>query len=184
MFRPSFLLVPLTPCDLVTGCALHPGFFIGWGEISADVQTALASAVALHGSYAIVVTGHSLGGAIATIAGAYLRNNGYSLDLYTYGSPRVGNLAFVSLVSNQPGGAYRTTHADDAAAHVLNPTIVGYRHTSPEYWIDPTDARGTVTPASVTVCVGYMITTCNEGTFALLTGAHTWYFQPIGSCPA
>ena len=94
--RLSFLLVPLAPCDLDTGCALHPGFFLAWGEISGDVQAALDRVVALHGSYAIVVTGHSLGGAGATIAGAYIRNGGWNLDLYTYGSPRVGNLAFVA----------------------------------------------------------------------------------------
>ena len=131
----SFLLVPLAPCDLDTGCALHPGFFLAWGEISGDVQAALESVVALHASYAIVVTGHSLGGAGATIAGAYLRNGGWNLDLYTYGSPRVGNLAFVNFVSNQAGGAYRTTHAADVVPRVLNPTLLGYRHTSPKYWM-------------------------------------------------
>ena len=43
----------------------------------------------------IIVTGHSLGGAIATLAGLDLkRKYGYKVTLINFGSPRVGNEAF------------------------------------------------------------------------------------------
>lgn len=41
------------------------------------------------------IVGHSLGGALATHAAISLNNQGVSVDqLYTYGSPRVGDVKF------------------------------------------------------------------------------------------
>lgn len=169
------------PCDLTAGCLAHAGFYTAWNEISVPILTAVGSAAALHPNYDIVVTGHSLGGAVATLAAAYLRAGGHSADLYTYGSPRVGNLAFASYVTNQAGAEYRVTHADDPVPR-LPPILFGYRHTSPEYWIDPDDQRGTVTTALVDECDGYSNTDCNAGTSGLDIGAHSWYFQQTGAC--
>jgi len=43
----------------------------------------------------LVITGHSLGAAMATIVAARLKTTGWEIDgLYTYGSPRVGNESF------------------------------------------------------------------------------------------
>lgn len=45
----------------------------------------------------IILTGHSLGGAIATLLGCYLHDLGVGedqLDVYTFGAPPVGSLAF------------------------------------------------------------------------------------------
>jgi len=45
----------------------------------------------------MIVTGHSLGGAIATLAVAELISKGIQVDnLYTFGSPRVGDSNFIS----------------------------------------------------------------------------------------
>ena len=40
-------------------------------------------------SYNIVLTGHSMGGAIAAIIGAYLHNQGFKVEVITYAQPRV-----------------------------------------------------------------------------------------------
>jgi hypothetical protein len=104
------------------------------------------------------------------------------MDLYTYGSPRVGNLAFVTFVTNQAGAEYRVTHADDPVPRVP-PIVFSYRHTSPEYWIDPEDTERTVTASSVVVCQGYSNFNCNAGTSGLDIGAHQWYFEQTGACP-
>ncbi len=82
----------------------------------------------------MVATGHSLGGAVATLAAAYLRAAGNAVDLYTYGSPRVGNDAFANFVSAQAGLEIRVTHLDDPVPR-LPPLLFSYRHTSPEYWL-------------------------------------------------
>jgi len=46
------------------------------------------------------VTGHSLGAAMSTFAAADLNNLGYSVILYNYGSPRVGDNNFYSWFAN------------------------------------------------------------------------------------
>ncbi len=43
----------------------------------------------------LFIAGHSLGGAVATILAAYLKEMGFDPLLYTYGSPRVGDEEFV-----------------------------------------------------------------------------------------
>lgn len=50
----------------------------------------------------IMVTGHSLGAAMATICSARLHKADYSISLYTYGSPRVGDSVFKDLFKNIP----------------------------------------------------------------------------------
>lgn len=43
---------------------------------------------------AVHVSGHSLGGAIATLYALSLAETGYTVNLFTYGSPRVGDPNF------------------------------------------------------------------------------------------
>ena len=46
----------------------------------------------------VVVSGHSLGGAVALLFAALLEHDGYDVSLFTFGSPPVGNQAFVSSI--------------------------------------------------------------------------------------
>ncbi|KAK4250272.1 Alpha/Beta hydrolase protein [Corynascus novoguineensis] len=168
------------PCDLTSGCLAHTGFLGAWNEVADRVFDGVKAARDANPDYKIVVTGHSLGGAVATIAAAYLRKDGYETDLYTYGSPRVGNHAFVDFVTLQSGGEYRVTHADDPVPR-LPPILLNYRHTSPEYWIDP-DNKESVTLEEVKFCTGYSNIQCNGGTLGLNADSHGWYFQSLSSC--
>lgn len=168
------------PCDLTAGCLAHTGFYASWAEVASRVLAAVAAAKAANPTYQVVVTGHSLGGAVATLAAAYLREDGHAADLYTYGSPRVGNRAFVQFVTDQPGGEYRITHADDPVPR-LPPILFNYRHTSPEYWIDE-GSDSVVTLDEVDYCPGYSNVECNGGTKGLDMDAHGWYFQQLSGC--
>ena len=139
----------------------------------------VAAAAAARPTYAVVVTGHSLGGAVATLtAAATLRRAGYAADLYTFGSPRVGNAVFARAVTELDFGAeYRLTHEADPIPR-LPPLVFNYRHTSPEYWLrDPA-----TTPADVVVCPGYANTSCNAGTFGFDPEMHVTYIEPIDGC--
>jgi len=49
----------------------------------------------------LIITGHSICAAIATLAGAEPRSMNYTADIYTYGSPRIGNTAFATFVTSQ-----------------------------------------------------------------------------------
>jgi hypothetical protein len=74
---------------------VHQGFSAAleslWSNVVAAVRSALA---ATH--LPVVVTGHSKGGALATLAALRLRSEGVTLPVavYTYGSPRVGDTPF------------------------------------------------------------------------------------------
>ncbi|KAF8851752.1 alpha/beta-hydrolase [Acephala macrosclerotiorum] len=83
-------------------------------------------------TYSLIITHHSIGAAIATLA-AELRNMNYIIDTYTFGSPRVGNTAFANFVTNQSlslGNNYGMTHLNDPVPQ-LPTTWIGYQHTSP-----------------------------------------------------
>ncbi|KAI1480206.1 hypothetical protein K445DRAFT_319885 [Daldinia sp. EC12] len=170
------------PCHLADDCTMHVGFHTAWKEIEDELLDAITAAKEANPSYKIVFTGHSLGGAVATVAAGYAREQGYELDLYTYGSPRVGNQAFVDFVTAQPGGEYRVTHLDDPVPR-LPPIAADYRHTSPEYWLANDGSNSTIYAASdIKVCDGFANTDCNGGTDGLDVDAHLSYFGHISGC--
>ncbi|KAI0851606.1 alpha/beta-hydrolase [Daldinia vernicosa] len=180
-FIADLVFIPL-PCDLVDGCLIHSGFFLSYKEIEDKMLDGVMAAVLANPSYKVVFTGHSLGAAVATIAAAYARDMGYKLDLYTYGSPRVGNQAFVNFVTAQPGGEFRVTHLDDPVPRVP-PIFVDYRHTSPEYWLSDEHGNSTLyAPSDIKICEGFANTDCNGGTDGLDIPAHLLYFRHISAC--
>lgn len=170
--------------DLTDGCKLHQGFADCWDELYVGgAQDAISAALSANSGYRLVVTGHSLGGAIATIAAAYLRRDGFPTDIFSYGMPRVGNDVFANFVTAQEGAEYRVTHLADPIPR-LPPMIFGYFHTSPEHWLSTGDSEtieyGT---GDIQVCEGIANTDCNAGQdVGLDIQAHLHYFLPISAC--
>ena len=84
-------------------CKVHKGFKTHFEEMSAMVQNSLAKARKARPTAKIICTGHSLGAALAIVFAVRLYENVPSLrgniQLVTYGSPRVGNQAFVNYVN-------------------------------------------------------------------------------------
>lgn len=145
-------------------------------------MTAVKAAKAKHPSYSVVVTGHSLGGAVATIAGAYIRAAGIPCDIYSYGSPRVGNSKFVNFVNGQAGSHYRTTHTNDPVPRFPSEWL-GYRHSGTEFWLSTGSATTTsYTLADVKACVGIENNNCNADSSNLVLTAHSYYFQKVSAC--
>ncbi|KND91773.1 Lipase [Tolypocladium ophioglossoides CBS 100239] len=170
-------------CDLARHCKVHAGFAAAWAEMADSATRATAAARAAHPGYRLVVTGHSLGGAVATLAAAYLGRDGFAADAYTFGAPRVGNDHFASFVSGQPGGQWRVTHRNDPIPR-LAPIVLGYRHVSPEYWL-PTDAKSAQHDyrlGDIEVCAGIANTTCNAGTFGFNVISHLHYLGNTAGC--
>jgi triacylglycerol lipase len=80
-------------------------------------------------------TGHSLGGAMATICAgrckmSYIKSN--PEELYTFGSPRVGNQRYVEFTRLRH---QRWVHNNDIVPTVP-PTWLGYRHGGQEWYLD------------------------------------------------
>lgn len=132
------------------------------------------------------MTGHSIGGAVATLAAAELRSTGLKVDTYTFGSPRVGNTAFASFVTGtgQQGTNFRMTHENDPVPQ-LPPTWIGYQHTSPEFWLTGGNATSDVYgKEDVVVCEGLGSDGCNAGTglVPIEGDAHNHYLGVITGC--
>lgn len=95
---------------------VHKGFRKALDSVWDEVEKELSELVC-----PIFYTGHSLGGALATLAASRYRPQA----VYTYGSPRVGNDAFVRSLQTLP--IHRVVDNKDAAAS-LPPEVLGFRH--------------------------------------------------------
>jgi hypothetical protein len=85
--------------------------------------------VLTHHSGRLLYTGHSLGGALATLAATLLPPGA----LYTFGSPRVGNARFATLLRDVDH--VRTTDCADVVCDVP-PAWLGYAHSGSQSYVD------------------------------------------------
>jgi hypothetical protein len=83
------------------------------------------------------LTGHSLGGALATLAAAHLGRDAIQ-GLYTYGCPRVGDAAFAEILPQQ--SHVRFVHRDDWVTTVP-PEILGYVHAGAQHQVTGSEPR-------------------------------------------
>lgn len=106
------------PCD---GCRVHEGFYHTYLDIQATILKAAKDLFAKYPKSRKLVTGHSLGGALAVHASVdIIKNFGEIDEFYTYGSPRVGNQAFANYVNGMIKGNFnsRITHYKDPVPHL------------------------------------------------------------------
>ncbi|XP_073007555.1 lipase-like [Typha latifolia] len=96
---------------------VHRGFYSAYHNTT--VRPAVVNAVQrikkLYGDIGIIVTGHSMGGAMASFCALDLIvNHGmHNVQHMTFGQPRVGNAAFASYFSKHVQHAIRVTHERD-----------------------------------------------------------------------
>ena len=81
----------LTTYSACSKCEVHKGFYDAEQSVLGQVLPAVQSLVSKYPSYEVVVTGHSLGAALATLTAMDLfYANVKNLRLFNFGSPRVG----------------------------------------------------------------------------------------------
>jgi len=115
----------------------HTGFLRAWKSAKEEIIGSITELIKKHQYETVWVTGHSLGGALASIAGLVLAAHfpHIKVVLRTLEQPRVGNAEFASLYKQFPNLDYRRlVHARDLIPHTP-PRILGYRHAGLEYWI-------------------------------------------------
>lgn len=122
-----------------TGFSVHQGFYYAFDSILFELKQFISS---LEGVTTVHCIGHSLGGAIATLAADWIKANGAisTVKLYTFGSPRVGLEHFAAKCTSRliASNVYRVNHKTDPVPmvptwpfyHVPNLSI-GYLIDSP-----------------------------------------------------
>ena len=93
------------------GTPVHAGFHEVWKSFAAEI----ASFVRGQNIATVHCVGHSLGGALATLNADHFSSLGTAVKLYTFGSPRVGDLFFSRSLSQRVGAEniYRVHHHAD-----------------------------------------------------------------------
>lgn len=94
-----------------------------------DLISHIQSAVNDYPDYDFHFVGHSLGGALATLAALDMSYAQFlpksRINLYTYGSPRVGDFNFAQAVVNSVNIINRVVHHQDAVPH-LPPCVIDF----------------------------------------------------------
>jgi len=78
------------------GCRVHSGFYESWTQSGAIIGDIVDGLVREYPDYKLTLVGHSLGGAVAALAGLDFRGRGYNPIVTTFGEPKVGNSALAS----------------------------------------------------------------------------------------
>lgn len=91
-----------------TGGRIHEGFYDAFLQVAKKIQKKIDDEK--FQKLPLFITGHSLGGALATIAAKKLTHQGGVAACYTFGSPRVGDQEWVSNIKTP---IYRLVNAAD-----------------------------------------------------------------------
>jgi triacylglycerol lipase len=105
---------------------LHRGFDKAFDAVSAQITEALAE----RGADPLLITGHSMGAALAVIAADHCLSEKKvrATAVYAFGMPRVGDEDFAARYNDTLGATtYRLVHGDDIVATVP-PSRLGFRH--------------------------------------------------------
>lgn len=110
---------------------VHKGFLDAFNLVWDDkILPYLEEIRKRRGDVPIFVTGHSLGGALATLmAAAALENGIRPAGVYVYGSPRVGDFDFVKALNQLLGDLiWRLTNNNDFVARIPPSFLFRFRH--------------------------------------------------------
>jgi len=157
---PDLTFEGATSCDLreLSVCYVHSGFYNSWHAVEGTITSALASQrTGSYASYGVVVTGHSLGGAVAAFATLKLKGTYSSIKGYTYGQPRIGESPFANYFDSTvgTGNFFRVTHVSDSIPQMVPSSI--YHHHSTEYYQTSTSSSA----SAIKKCNGQEDSTCN-----------------------
>ena len=103
-------------------CTVHAGFMTSWRHTRPHVLSHLEELVKRYPYHQLTLVGHSLGGAVAALAGLEFQAKGWKPQVTTFGEPRIGNKQLTHYIDNafqleEPNNKSvlyrRVTHVDD-----------------------------------------------------------------------
>jgi hypothetical protein len=133
-------------------CSVHIGFNGGYNGVKAQLDPIIGDLRSRYPSASLMVTGHSLGGALAVLAAADLHTRlGIVEHLYTLGQPRVGNDKFAQWMTDLIPNYFRIVHYADEVTHVPQ-SILGFKHAGWEEWYGRDMQTYTTCPSESKAC--------------------------------
>lgn len=114
-----------------SGALMHNGFTTAYLSVRDQIHESLKQRTASR----VTATGHSLGGALATLCAVDVQYNfgdRFQVDSYTYGSPRVGNDGFQESYNKRVPETFRFVYGMDVVP-ALPRVWQGYRHVDKEF---------------------------------------------------
>lgn len=150
-------------------CTIHSGFLTSWRHTRCTIIPHVEQALERFPDYELVLVGHSLGGAVATIAALEFQARGYNPVVTTFGEPRLGNKALNQYIDQRfnlnatgPDDALlrRVTHVDDPVP-LLPLEEWGYEMHAGEIFI----SKSSLPPRrdDIHACIGDADPTCIAG---------------------
>jgi pimeloyl-ACP methyl ester carboxylesterase len=146
---------------------VHRGFMRAYSCIAQRLIVALAE------TDEVILAGHSLGGALATLAADDLSRLGWKVSgVYTFGSPRVGNWEFARQYNDRLANfTFRITNAGDPVPWV--PFVFGtYRHVAREFYLNR-DGGVDIEPWPITHVQEAVTALSADSTAFALAGEHS-----------
>jgi len=140
----EFGLVPLNasrfPQTAGQNITVHDGFQQTFERTADGLLAGVMSGLASTGVKKVVVTGHSLGAALATMTGAMIKgavDPSVDVSVTGFGLPRGGNQAWADFLDSAVGVNFMTNQNDPVPT--VPPKFLGFQHSSGEAHItDPT----------------------------------------------
>lgn len=182
------LVVPDGPLSGVfpPGVSLFEGFMKAYNDVAKETISHAMKFVKEYNDYRITSTGHSLGAALAAIAGAHF-NHALPVDVhvYAFGLPRTGNQQWADYIDEKLGGRFfYVVNGRDWVPRVP-PQGMNYQHPSGEIWIrEPSTTDWAYYPGQENVNGANSVTI--KLTFEDHHGVyfHTDLGSTTGACPA
>lgn len=152
-----------------TNCTVHSGFFTSWKNTRHYVIPPVKRARETYPNYNLHLVGHSLGGAVAALAGLEFEIQGFNPTVTTFGEPRIGNSGLRTYLDDVfelhgvvplQGRYRRVTHVDDPVP-LLPLTEWGFRMHGGEIYISKAPLQPSV--LDLRRCVGDQDLDCIYG---------------------
>jgi predicted lipase len=119
-------------CD----CKVHDGFYKTTLNLKNQAIIAVQEIEKKYKFTRIIVTGHSLGAAVAQLIGMELEREHYPVTIYNFGQPRTGDIVYAKFVNTIISNVWRFTHDKDMVPHVPPITELNYYHSCREVFED------------------------------------------------
>ncbi|KAJ7780080.1 alpha/beta-hydrolase [Mycena maculata] len=185
----KFRLRPFDSPGITAAVRVHRGFLAAYNNVVNDILQIVRDQLAQYPGYRIVVTGHSLGGAIASLAAPSIKTAlpNANITLFTFGNlsksgqPRVGDADYAAYVEELIGVENIFRGVFFYGVPTMVPRLFGYQHFATEYWQFRNPRPFMARETTVRKCEGPEDPSCSLSIRPSrgINPAHTYYFGQV-----